>query len=99
MSMKLRKQWVDVGMVGVVAVIAVAAWVYINPLVQYPDYADEMPGYVAYQVKNYASQNMPDHAMGYIYMEPGTEDVSRAYLEAFCALVHASEQTMHKGRF
>ena len=92
MSMKLRKQWVDVGMVGVVAVIAVAAWVYINPLVQYPDYADEMPGYVAYQVKNYASQNMPGHARGYIHFTPGTEKVSRAYLKAFCAMVHAMEQ-------
>jgi hypothetical protein len=96
MSMRLRKQWVDVGMVGVVAVMAVAAWVYINPMVEYPYYADVMPGYVAYQVKNYASQNMPDRARGYVYMEPGTEEVSRAYLEAFCAMVHAMEQMMHQ---
>lgn len=96
MSMKLRKQWVDVGIAGVVAVMAVAAWVYIDPLVEYPPCAEE-PGYVAYQVKNYASQNMPDRARGYIYMEPGTEEVSRAYLKAFCAMVHALEQAQIGG--
>jgi hypothetical protein len=95
MSMRLRKQWVNVGVVGVVAVIAVAAWVCITPSVEYPPYA-EMPGFVAYQVKNFASQNMPGSARGYIHMEPGTEDVSRAYLEAFCGMVHTMEQMTHQ---